>query len=112
MSIRSGRTAAPAAAASAVQPNYDPVHRFSAWLARVGKAEATIAAYHADVADLVRAFAPRPVEELLPSDLAGYLHDRAAAEQWARSTTRRHLHALRAFYRYLVSDEALRSEEH
>ena len=40
------------------QPDYDPVHRFSAWLEREGKAEATVEAYHADVADLVRAFAP------------------------------------------------------
>ena len=44
------------------QPNFDPVHRFSAWLERMGKAEATIEAYHTDVADLVRAYAPRPVE--------------------------------------------------
>jgi len=44
------------------QPDYDPVHRFSAWLERAGKAEATVEAYHADVADLVRAFVPRPLE--------------------------------------------------
>jgi len=47
------------------EPNFDSVHRFSAWLERSGKAEATVDAYHTDVADLVRAYAPRPVEELI-----------------------------------------------
>ena len=51
------------------EPNFDPVHRFSAWLERMDRAAATIDAYHADVADLVRAYAPRPVEELSPRDL-------------------------------------------
>ncbi len=91
------------------QPNYDPVHRFSAWLQRVGKAEATIDAYHADVADLVRAFAPRPVEELSPSDLSAYLEDRTVAEEWAAPTVRRHLHAIKSFFRYLVGEEGLRA---
>lgn len=91
------------------EPNYDPVHRFSAWLGRMGKAEATIDAYHTDVADLVRGFAPRPVEDLLPRDLAGYLAARSAFEEWAASTTRRHLQAVKAFYRYLVSEEDLRA---
>ncbi|HJU65761.1 MAG TPA: tyrosine-type recombinase/integrase [Gemmatimonadaceae bacterium] len=91
------------------EPNYDPVHRFSAWLERMGKAEATVEAYHADVADLVRAYAPRPVEDLLPRDLGEYLEARAGFEEWSRSTVRRHLQAIKAFYRYLVSDEGLRA---
>ena len=91
------------------EPNYDPVHRFSAWLERMGKAPATVEAYHADVADLVRGFAPRPVEDLLPTDLGQYLAARAQFEGWAAPTVRRHLQALKAFYRYLVSDENLRA---
>ncbi|MDQ6634666.1 MAG: tyrosine-type recombinase/integrase [Gemmatimonadota bacterium] len=91
------------------EPNYDPVHRFAAWLERMGKAEATVAAYHADVADLTRAYAPRPVEQLLASDLSHYLSARAGFEGWAPPTVRRHLQAIRAFYRYLVSDEELRA---
>lgn len=91
------------------EPNYDPTHRFSAWLERLEKAPATVAAYHADVADLVRAFAPRPVEELLPRDLLEYLQARARFETWSQSTVRRHLQAIKAFYRYLVSDEGLRA---
>lgn len=91
------------------QPNYDPVHRFSAWLERMGKAEATIDAYHADVADLVRAFAPRAVEELLPADLSEYLAARTSFEEWAPPTVRRHLQAIKAFYRYLVGEEGLRA---
>jgi len=91
------------------EPNYDPVHRFSAWLARVGKAEATVEAYHSDVADLIRAHAPRPVEELLPADLVEYLRARTEFEEWAPPTVRRHLQAIRSFYRYLVSEEGLRA---
>lgn len=90
-------------------PNFDPVHRFSAWLERMGKAEATIDAYHTDVADLVRAHAPRPVEELSPRDLELYLRSRAAHEEWSLPTVRRHLQAIKAFYRYLVSEEGLRA---
>src|SRR5438270_13726682 len=82
------------------QPDYDPVHRFSAWLEREGKAEATIEAYHADVADLVRAFVPRPAAELLPTDLSDYLQARASFEGWSVPTVRRHLQAIKAFYRY------------
>jgi integrase/recombinase XerD len=91
------------------EPNYDPVHRFAAWLERLGKAPATVAAYHADVADLARAFAPRPLEELLPRDLLEYLQARSRFEEWSPTTVRRHLQALKAFYRYLVSDEGLRA---
>ncbi|MBX6332162.1 MAG: phage integrase N-terminal SAM-like domain-containing protein, partial [Gemmatimonadaceae bacterium] len=92
-----------------VQPNYDPVHRFSSWLEKMGKAEATIDAYHADVADLVRAYAPRPVEELSPADLETYLRARSTFEGWAAPTVRRHLQAIKAFYRYLVGEEGLRA---
>ncbi|MBC7791244.1 MAG: tyrosine-type recombinase/integrase [Anaerolineae bacterium] len=91
------------------EPDYDSLHRFSAWLARIGRAEATIAAYHADIADLVRAFAPRPVEELLSADITTHLSDRASADEWSAATTRRHLQAVKAFYRYLVSEERLRA---
>lgn len=91
------------------EPNYDPLHRFDAWLERTGKAEATVAAYHADVADLTRAFAPRPVEDLQPTDLSTYLQGRAQFEEWAPPTVRRHLQAIKSFYRYLVSDEGLRA---
>ncbi len=91
------------------EPNYDPVHRFSAWLERMGKAEATVAAYHADVADLTRAYAPRPLEDLLVSDLSRYLSARAQFEGWAPPTIRRHVQAMRSFYRYLVADEGLRA---
>src|ERR671933_708821 len=91
------------------QPNFDPVHRFSAWLERMGKAEATIEAYHTDVADLVRAYAPRPVEELQPNDLSEYLRARASFEEWAAPTVRRHLQSIKAFYRYLVGEEGLRA---
>ena len=93
----------------AAQPNFDPVHRFSAWLERMGNAGATIDAYHADVADLVRAYAPRPVEDLLATDLAAYLQARQQFEGWAPPTVRRHLHAIKAFYRYLVGEEELRA---
>ena len=91
------------------EPNFDPVHRFSAWLEREGKMEATIDAYHTDVADLVKAYAPRPVEELLPGDIVEYLQGRAAHEEWAAPTVRRHLQAIKAFYRYLVIEEELRA---
>ncbi|MGH7717219.1 MAG: tyrosine-type recombinase/integrase [Gemmatimonadaceae bacterium] len=91
------------------EPNFDPVHRFSAWLERMGKAAATVQAYHGDVADLVRAFAPRQAEELLPNDLTEYLAARAAFEEWSAPTVRRHLQSIKAFYRYLVSDEGLRA---
>ncbi len=91
------------------EPNFDPVHRFSAWLERMGKAGATVEAYHADVADLVRAFAPRSAEELLATDIAAYLGARAEHEGWATSTVRRHLQAIKAFYRYLVGEEGLRA---
>jgi len=90
-------------------PNFDPVHRFSAWLGRMGRAEATIAAYHTDVADLVRAYAPRPVDDLSPSDLTIYLRSRAEVEEWSRPTVRRHLQAMKSFYRYLVSEEGARA---
>lgn len=91
------------------EPNFDPVHRFSAWLEKMGKMEATIDAYHADVADLVRAYAPRPPEELSARELTEYLQARAAFEQWARPTVRRHLQALKSFYRYLVGEEGVRA---
>ncbi|MEJ7812851.1 MAG: tyrosine-type recombinase/integrase [Gemmatimonadaceae bacterium] len=91
------------------EPDFDSLHRFSAWLERMGKAEATVNAYHADVADLVRAYAPRPVEDLLPTDLTTYLQGRAQFEEWSAPTVRRHLQALKGFYRYLVSDEGLRA---
>ncbi|MEO8880365.1 MAG: tyrosine-type recombinase/integrase [Gemmatimonadaceae bacterium] len=91
------------------QPDYDPVHRFSAWLEREGKAEATVNAYHADVADLVRAFTPRPTMELLPSELSDYLRARATFEGWSVPTVRRHLQAIKSFYRYLVVEEEIRA---
>ena len=91
------------------EPNFDPVHRFSAWLEKMGKAESTIEAYHTDVAGLARAYAPRPIDELLPSDLAEYLHARAVYEEWARPTVRRHLQSIKSFYRYLVVEEELRA---
>jgi len=91
------------------EPNFDPVHRFSAWLEREGKMEATIDAYHTDVADLVKAYAPRPVEELGAKDITEYLRARAAHEEWATPTVRRHLQAIKSFYRYLVIEEALRA---
>src|SRR5665213_784789 len=91
------------------QPDYDPVHRFSAWLERAGKAEATVEAYHADVADLVRAFVPRPVDDLLPADLSDYLQARATFEGWSVPTVRRHLQAIKSFYRYLVTEEEIRA---
>ena len=91
------------------QPDYDPVHRFSAWLERGGKTEATVEAYHADVADLVRAFVPRPVDELLPADLSDYLQARASFEGWSVPTVRRHLQAIKSFYRYLVVEEEIRA---
>jgi integrase/recombinase XerD len=91
------------------QPDYDPVHRFSAWLEREGKAEATVEAYHADVADLIRAFVPRPAVELLPSELSDYLQARASFEGWSVPTVRRHLQAIKAFYRYLVIAEEIRA---
>ena len=91
------------------EPNFDPVHRFSAWLEREGKMEATIDAYHTDVADLVKAYAPRPVEELLPGEITEYLRARASHEEWAAPTVRRHLQAIKAFYRYLVIEEGVRA---
>jgi len=91
------------------QPDYDPVHRFSAWLERNGKAQATVDAYHADLADLVRAYAPRPVAELLSADLMEYLRARATFEGWSVPTVRRHLQAIKAFYRHLVIEEELRA---
>jgi site-specific recombinase XerD len=91
------------------EPNFDPVHRFSAWLEREGKMEATIEAYHTDVTDLVKAYAPRPVEELLPGDITEYLRGRAEHEAWAVPTVRRHLQAIKAFYRYLIVEEGLRA---
>jgi len=91
------------------EPDFDSLHRFSAWLERMGRAEATVAAYHADIADLVHAFAPRPAEDLFPTDVTTYLNDRASADEWSGATTRRHLQAIKAFYRYLVSEEGLRA---
>ena len=91
------------------EPDYDPVHRFSSWLGKMGKAEATIDAYHSDVADLVRAYAPRPVTDLQQRELADYLAARTAHESWSAPTVRRHLQGIKAFYRYLVSDEGLRA---
>lgn len=91
------------------QPDYDPVHRFSAWLEREGKAEATVDAYHADVADLVRAFTPRPTLELMPTDLSDYLQARASFEGWSVPTVRRHLQAIKSYYRYLVIEEEIRA---
>ncbi|HLB08688.1 MAG TPA: tyrosine-type recombinase/integrase [Gemmatimonadaceae bacterium] len=91
------------------QPDYDPVHRFSAWLERAGKAEATVEAYHADVADLVRAFVPRPLDNLLPADLSDYLQARASFEGWSVPTVRRHLQAIKSFYRYLATEEEIRA---
>jgi integrase/recombinase XerC len=89
------------------EPNFDPVHRFSAWLERMDRAPATVDAYHADVADLVRAYAPRPVEELSVRDLREYLAARAAHERWAPPTVRRHLQSIKSFYRYLIAEESL-----
>ena len=91
------------------EPNFDSVHRFSAWLARMDRAPATIDAYHADVADLVRAYAPRPVEELSARDLREYLAARAAHDDWAPPTVRRHLQSIKAFYRYLIGEESARA---
>jgi len=91
------------------EPNFDSVHRFSAWLGRMDRAPATIDAYHADVADLVRAYAPRPVEELSARDLREYLAARAAHDDWAPPTVRRHLQSIKAFYRYLIAEESARA---
>jgi integrase/recombinase XerD len=91
------------------EPNFDPVHRFSAWLERMDRAAATIDAYHADVADLVRAYAPRPIEELTTRDLREYLSARVSHDQWAPPTVRRHLQSIKSFYRYLIAEESLRA---
>ncbi|MGQ0713865.1 MAG: tyrosine-type recombinase/integrase [Gemmatimonadaceae bacterium] len=91
------------------EPNFDPVHRFSAWLEVTGRAPATIDAYHADVVDLVRAYAPRPVADLSARDLREYLAARTAHEEWSQSTVRRHLQSIKAFYRYLIGEESLRA---
>lgn len=91
------------------EPNFDSVHRFSAWLERMGRAPATVDAYHTDMADVVRAFAPRPVEELAERDLREYLTGRTAHDEWALPTVRRHLQSIKAFYRYLVAEESLRA---
>ena len=91
------------------EPDFDSVHRFSAWLERIGRAPATVDAYHTDMADLVRAYAPRPVEELSERDLREYLVARASHEEWALPTVRRHLQSIKAFYRYLIADESLRA---
>ena len=91
------------------EPNFDSVHRFSAWLARMDRAPATMDAYHADLADLVRAYAPRPVEELSARDLREYLAARAAHDDWAPPTVRRHLQSIKAFYRYLIGEESARA---
>jgi len=91
------------------EPNFDAVHRFSAWLERMDRATATIDAYHADVADLVRAYAPRPVEELSTRDLREYLAARVAHDEWAPPTVRRHLQSIKTFYRYLIAEESLRA---
>ena len=91
------------------EPNFDSVHRFSAWLGRMDRAPATIDAYHADVADLVRAYAPRPVEELSAGDLRQYLAARTAHDEWAPPTVRRHLQSIKAFYRYLIAEESARA---
>src|SRR5665213_460328 len=88
MPWRSFRSAADALPEPEFQPDYDPVHRFSAWLERAGKAEATVEAYHTDLADLVRAYAPRPVAELLPADLIEYLRARAARAPARRAAPR------------------------
>lgn len=91
------------------EPNFDAVHRFSAWLERMDRAPATIDAYHADVADLVRAYAPRPVEDLSARDVREYLAARASHEGWAAPTVRRHLQSIKTFYRYLIAEESLRA---
>ena len=91
------------------EPDFDSVHRFSAWLERMGRAPATVDAYHTDMADLVRAYAPRPVEDLSERDLREYLVARAAHEEWALPTVRRHLQSIKAFYRYLIAEESLRA---
>jgi integrase/recombinase XerD len=91
------------------EPNFDPVHRFSAWLERMDRAAATIDAYHADVADFVRAYAPRPIEELTTRDLREYLSARVSHDQWAPPTVRRHLQSIKSFYRYLIAEESLRA---
>lgn len=91
------------------EPDFDSVHRFSAWLERMGRAPATIDAYHADLADLVRAYAPRPVADLATRDLREYLAARAAHEGWALPTVRRHLQSIKAFYRHLIAEESLRA---
>ena len=91
------------------EPNFDPVHRFSAWLERMDRAPATVDAYHADVADLARAYAPRPVEDLSARDLREYLAARVAHDEWAPPTVRRHLQSIKTFYRYLIAEESLRA---
>ena len=91
------------------EPNFDAVHRFSAWLERMDRAPATIDAYHADVADLVRAYTPRPVEDLSARDVREYLAARASHEGWSAPTVRRHLQSIKTFYRYLVAEESLRA---
>jgi site-specific recombinase XerD len=91
------------------EPNFDPVHRFSAWLERMGRAPATVDAYHTDVADLVRAYAPRPVEDLSARELREYLAARVAHDAWAPPTVRRHLQSIKTFYRYLIAEESLRA---
>jgi site-specific recombinase XerD len=91
------------------EPNFDPVHRFSAWLERMDRAPATVDAYHADVADLVRAYAPRPVEDLSARDIREYLAARTTHDAWAVPTVRRHLQSIKTFYRYLIAEESLRA---
>jgi site-specific recombinase XerD len=75
----------------------------------MGRAPATVEAYHTDVTDLVRAYAPRPVEDLSERDLRDYLAARTEHEEWAAPTVRRHLQSIKAFYRYLVGEESLRA---
>jgi len=49
------------------------------------------------------------VIELLPGDLSAYLQARASFEGWSVPTVRRHLQAIKAFYRYLVIAEEIRA---
>ena len=69
--------------------------------------EATIDAYHTDVADLVKAYTPRPVEELLPGDIAEYLQSRAVHEGWAAPTVRRMAMSERLSFTTITSVEMM-----
>lgn len=90
------------------QPDFEPLYRFSAWMERVGKSEATLGWYYEDAKDFVRACAPRRPARLQPHDVEAYLAERASAGHWSAATTRRHLQSIKAFYRYLIEHEHMR----